>query len=1570
MTQLNYENVNAAGGTHTVEASPTTYDTSGVNPLSTPAPPNSQPVDYVNLYENPSNSSNILNLLAPSTPVTVLREWATGNNKWAYIAVDQGSGIQNGYILTQHLKANSSYQSKILPKATIELQSMTPLELALVPHKSWMGLDAPFYHQANGEWWFSVTLPYTCIEDGTLEAKKQEAKVQAISEMYEYFDINPSDNVPTQEEFLNGLQSSYTKDYFLETRPGAELMMLVIMPAVYIQYLKENTAETEIEDVNENYCVTIRANTKSDLDDVQQDIVSCLVKQYQSYLNSNVEVTNFNFENEIFKQTEGITQIKFLLNENDIDLDSIENQTTSPDACVTAPEFKKIKVCFDEEYMLKAVYYYNNKGEKKLLSSGLSLVKNSFPFNEKRFGSLFLNHKKICSQPELKLKTFFEEYVVDPKPEFKVVTYNTRTPKNLSPYSTKELGAYVDTALFLTSLAKQFGNVFDLNKAGAGNIGYNCYSSNKAVDAFKLKALDYRDSQFLFSGDIMAFFQWVCNLKFSDAEEAVLKAGIGIGDFGWEWLLGDEDVWRPLFSIRFSEFRIPSFSLIGAIKEGSERAFKLAIDKLITELIKFFLKIKCELLLAGITSLAALAAGVGVASYFASQGKSNKLGDDVSALPSPAELSIRDYGGENCNDILKESIGSNDEDYNQHLLEIFARCGVLVPQQNLNLPKQYLDAISSVTAPVELLSLLEGSASNSLINFILKYTKKEFPSVYGYKNTSSKIATFFACLGENTTQESVDKAKEKIQEKINDEEFCFNLAEALKDIMKDKCPTPEVFESVYNKEFSSSIETYQELISLLEDECNSINISLFNNPETGEKGILNVLSGKVKGEQKLLENLSEVLLGSSKIVAQGEAGILYTQESPSYPNSLASVVDVFSKPVFNDLVDHNPKEGSNTATRYRHKVSSNDTFPLEYRLEENGGLTVSWTSKIGLEEKTATVEPFSISPEVQSIIKPGSNSWPSQISKQQKIFYSLVDEYFDKNTKDGFGTPFSAPAPLGITSALSSEEKDEVFPAILSSFMTTYAKKVASQWEGDQFDVLNSYSKAMAGNIANIINYDQAKNELQKGFNPADYDDPNDATTISPKQYGMFNSLFYAYVRLAIFEYFALSMPFYEVFNFGSPEKEFKFAQFYPEVAKDYIKSTINNDLNELTGSPVKYNSYFNQTYDFVKQKSDFQVKEYSGNSRGLDFYIDSNFKSVFNKFEEALDEVSSTYKKQKSWVETGSFIFDRKKALQVHNYAGLKNLFDENQLSGEKIFTSQTDEEYSLFAFDRYDKFKNGMFFIQNYVYIEDKETSYQINERKEYLKGALNLNHLNQIDDEMIDSLKSSPLKTVFKTVKYGSRLCYGIAVKGSSYWGGASNDPQQPGGPDFDVIMAAEEIFENYQKDGFYKNNDKLSSSNRSSAAKSFPLQKYMVCVDGPILDFLRKKGPGDWVQTSSGYFNPDEEYQYTNNKTYSIVIPIFNKEEEVDMDQSWNQLLASVSNPDWSNNSQFKNLNEDLINSGTYEALVESCFSIKNMIHFNALFGLIKNDIGSVENFSLTRRLLITNIKNVAAAKDVT
>lgn len=1602
MADLNYEISTPFPITHTISTIPRTYNIEGT---IGEADIDAQPIDSVPLRAEPFNASEVLISLSDGTPVTMLREWASGQNKWAYILY--GSENVRGYVLTQHLKILESYKEFILPKAEIEIQPMSSLALALVPEKTWIAETAPYYHTENGEWWFSVTLPYTCVEEGTLSEKILEAKSTAVSQMYAYFDINPSDKIPTQNQFVNGLQSTYVKDYFLGTRPGSELMMLVVIPAVYVKYLQENTSHTIVGITSEDHCISIPANNISDLDNVQKDIVNCLVRQYQTYLNSNVEVTNFNFENEIFKQTEGISQLKFLLKQNGIDLNSIENQTASPDACVAAPTYRKIEVCFDNQYMLKAVHYYNNKGQKKILSTGLNHVKNNFPFDEKRFGYLFLNQNTICSQPELTLKTFFEEYIIDPKPDYKVVTYNTKTSKKLSPYGAKELGAYVNTALFLSSLAKQYGNVFDLNQAGAGNIGFNCHSSNKAVDAFKLKALEYRDSQFMFSGDIMAFFQWVCDLKFSDMEEAISKAGNGIGDWGWEWLIGDSDAWDVVFGITFSDLRVPSFSLVGELPPATERACKEAVDQATKKIIEYFLVIKCELLLAGVAAFGAIAAGVGIGAYYASQGKKNKLGEDVSALPSPAELAIRDYGGENCNDIIQNSLGSSNENYSEDLLQIFQRCGVFIPENQKSLPKDYLDAISLVTSPVELLSLLEGSASSSLINFVLKYTQKEFPTIYESKGAASKISSLFTCLGENTTQEVLFEVQQRVQEKANDAEFCEDLKQSLENIMKEKCPSPEVYNAIYEKEFGSKIETYQNIITLLGDDCNNVKINLFNNPETGEKGILNVLKGKTKGQEGLTQSLSNAVIGSTKATITGESLEYYSKYGEE------SFGEVAEKFISGDLVLYEAFEEPQTAggTSYYHFSDGGAIYELPVlKLLPDGAEEVRNLIDVNFYETDDNPykNPASLGQDVQLVLDNNQDYDTEQnylnLSRHQMLFYSFISNFFKENSKDATGTPYSSPMPFGVTTdLLSDNETDVVFPAIFSTIMERYARKVGFMWQGDQEEIFASYSTVLTENIENIINYDRAANELSLYYDPTEYDDPNDITTVSPRQYAIMNSVMYAYTRVHIVEYLALTMPFYEVFDFGNSEDSFLAGyELYPELIKDVIRTRMIKDIAFNTptkgASPLPlYMELISGTYDFIKIRANYEVKEYSGLLRGLDFYIENNFKSVYDSFSKAMQTASP--KKSKSPIESGLFMYSKNIALETHNFAGLQTLFDKEYLGDQSAIngysvlkaSSTSNERYSLFKGDRYNIFKKGAFFIQNYFYIEDDQAfldsevettglglfpTYTDTEfaktllpkRNEFVKGVLNLDQIKKLN-KILTQAGSLVLKDTFKTIKYGSRLCFGVAY-----------DKEDTSSNGY-VKDFAVELFNNYQKltdidPGEYGNSNNLSPEKLASAAKTSPVQKHIVCVDGSNCLFL-KNTQGEWMPNKNHSIDPDNEYIYAGTESnFSVVLPLFKFDQEVDMDQTWDQFYQTLppidENTIISNILEFKNLNNTLINSDQYKALVKACFTIESMIHVNALTGLVPYYFDNTflqQSFDQTKKLFVTNIQNVMAAKNI-
>lgn len=1584
MINLNYNELSNV--THTVSTIPYVYDTDGVD--ITDQITNLEPLEFVRLHESPSISSSVKINIPNNASVTMLREWVTGKKDWAYVKYNN----EKGFILTQHL---SLLSGKILPKAEISLKALNRLEEALAPHTTWMNNSKPYYHPGNGEWWFTITLPYTCIEEGSLEERKDEAKTEAIAYMYEYFDLNVSNKVYTQQEFKDGLQSCYLKEYYLDTRPESQLMMLVTIPDIYIEWLKIHNVATEIspDELDSNYCISIPANSTEDLNTVRNDIKDCLVNLYKKYLESNIKVTNFDFINEIAKQYAGLSQIKVLLELNNIDLGSASNQAASEDACAADPKYKKIEICFsnDGNYNLLAVYYYNNSGEKTTLSTGLNSIKNSYPFNEARFGHLFLNHQKLCSLPEPVLTEFFDEYCVDPIPTVEIVPIEEKPI--LTPAQQEQLGIAINTALFLGSMAQQFGLILD--GEGENSLGFNCYSSSKSLDAFKLKSMELRDSQFMYGADVANFINFVCELIDKSNEEIeeegsrVPPGGLpglpglpgppGASDWGWAWLfgiVGDADSWEDLFNLTFGDWKMPTFGWMEQVEKAAENLVKEAKDSMVYSLIKVFLQLNCQALVAGTAVLGA----IGVAAYLISQIDDDD-DDETQAKkksfglnPSPADLLAKDYGAENCNDIIQESIKVSPENYDKYIVEKFLRCGVYIPSDMSTLPRQYLDGVSSIISPVEMLALLKGSSSIAVLQSIVKYTQNQFPTIFNSLNTQSKVSNFFVCLGEETTPQSLAKVEEKIKEKALDSDYCLDIAEKLIDIMKNKCPSPEAYSNIYQKEFGSNIEMYQELITLIDDQCSNVNLKLYSNPETGEKGLLNSLNGKLEGEGKANDSMAEALIGGAKATGMIESQSIIS--GSEYQSNLEQVSEAYTDnllvvytPIKSDTGGEYPK---GTATGYRHnKALVDDAYDNQiptYRLRPNGNNYIYDK----LKDKAYYIQNPQVSTFVQSLVDNNENYDFSQnsllLSQNQAVFYAMIDNYFKNNSKSHTGgtEEDGPPVPYGVFTELLEEKHDYLFRTIFQVMIERYARKVGFAWQGDQTNALNAYSQALTNNLSNMLNYEQAKKECTKYFDVSEYDNPNDTSIIGPKQYSIMNGLLYTYARLHIIEYLAMLMPFYEVFEFKEGGVEQDLYELFPEFVKSYIREKM------IEGLPSGYQTHANNTYEFVKKRMSYQIKEYAGDTRGLDYYIETNYQSVLDAFNQAMNEVPSGLKKSKNWLQTDNFIYSRKNGLEVHKHAGSMNLFltiDTNwgkpDLKGESCFTNTSNESYSLFAEGRYNKFRNGMFFIQNYFYF----TAYtDVGVDKLYLRGVLNLEHLKEINNIFSSDQKTKPLSNLFSgNCKYGARLCFGVAYsKGDS-------------SIDSSIKARAKEMFLNYKSPGDKGNLGKLNNYYKSSK-KQLSLQKSIICVDGKDMLFNRypagsdvpvKMDSGESFTSLTDDFFLLDKFEYEGDASdYSMVIPIFNVEEDINKNLSWEQFYSTIKNLDSINELEvFGNLNSQLINSNQYSALIKNCFSPENMVHFNAISGIRTTSLLDRENYVQTKNLLVSSMKNVINVKSL-
>ena len=152
---------------------------------------------------------------------------------------------------------------------------------------------------------------------------------------------------------------------------------------------------------------------------------------------------------------------------------------------------------------------------------------------------------------------------------------------------------------------------------------------------------------------------------------------------------------------------------------------------------------------------------------------------------------------------------------------------------------------------------------------------------------------------------------------------------------------------------------------------------------------------------------------------------------------------------------------------------------LVLKLQSDGISYIQDTSSVEDEGNQYTFS-SPVSSEIQSFLQQNENYSFAEnylsLSKNQMIFYSLVDDYIVKNSKNKIGDSMNPPYPYGVTtSLLSGDEKDEFFSMIFETMIEKYAKRVGNAWQGDVQDAITEYSKALSQNVENIINYDQAR---------------------------------------------------------------------------------------------------------------------------------------------------------------------------------------------------------------------------------------------------------------------------------------------------------------------------------------------------------------------------------------------------------------------------------------------------------------------------------------------------------------
>ena len=166
--QFNFEQ--SSNPTHKFVLKPVSYDAEGISASEIA---NAPIASEVPVRDKPNSQADIITTGQEGSTFTMQREWATGNNKWAFIKTEDGT---EGFVMTKYTVPIASTEPIILPKSDISLKPMTQMAKVLFEANSWTENEFPKYHPENGEWWTTVTLPYTCLEEGTLSEKKRKPK--------------------------------------------------------------------------------------------------------------------------------------------------------------------------------------------------------------------------------------------------------------------------------------------------------------------------------------------------------------------------------------------------------------------------------------------------------------------------------------------------------------------------------------------------------------------------------------------------------------------------------------------------------------------------------------------------------------------------------------------------------------------------------------------------------------------------------------------------------------------------------------------------------------------------------------------------------------------------------------------------------------------------------------------------------------------------------------------------------------------------------------------------------------------------------------------------------------------------------------------------------------------------------------------------------------------------------------------------------------------------------------------------------------------------------------------------
>tara|TARA_R100001082_G_scaffold94456_2_gene61409 strand:- start:4239 stop:7295 length:3057 start_codon:yes stop_codon:yes gene_type:complete len=691
---------------------------------------------------------------------------------------------------------------------------------------------------------------------------------------------------------------------------------------------------------------------------------------------------------------------------------------------------------------------------------------------------------------------------------------------------------------------------------------------------------------------------------------------------------------------------------------------------------------------------------------------------------------------------MKDSIGVfDDEVYRERLAEIFTICGIPVQGFTSLMPNDaeydenndpslinpltavsFMDSISEMISPFELLSLFRGNAAYSLLKEIheMSESDEQYQTITYTLDTTSKIESFFVCLGENLSEDVIEQVRSDIIETYENPEMCIDVVQELKSQMEEKCPGPKtIARSVYKEVYDSAIK-YKRIVNLLREskgEDDKHVPSLFNDGPV--KGILSSEDVKPKSQDFVISKVSQTIMMPALISARMDMAEYFTEKYGTKGVELMMGIK------------ESPETATNSAPNYFSSHQFDDAAALsfstnlyanQYLFANSPELYLFTDGRMQI-INTFVNDKYVPSLKVSNTAIPIGNTIQNAIdssqklndiiaesefsfSKQQSVFYELIRKYYtDKYPSSSGNLDGTALAYFLHRNSYANFENstsyENLYHNMFSEMLESIMNLVATRWTGtDGTKSLKEYSKAISNNmtINKILQYDQAKQMIMDQYDLADYDNPND-TAIGKKQYALLAGVFHIYHRAYIMEYLARAMPFYEVFGFSSLESGGNF-----KLAAKYIKELIKVDLGTaedssyiqsldfltdslglepttayiLSQETLRYERFAQlckEVVEFLREKGEITQSEYasidkSNTDWSVEYYIDKNFMSVYEVFaSDVFGEDQSAAFAANLDALFGSFDYSR----PVHDIAGVSW----SAVEGGLEYTQYTGKSY-----------------------------------------------------------------------------------------------------------------------------------------------------------------------------------------------------------------------------------------------------------------------------------------------------